>query len=1020
MAKSLRKILLAFCLIIVLACATVAVTLFARTATVVESTTAGNAQTTSFSLDIPEGGYKYDGSKHEPEVIGDVYYGGKKLVKDVDYDIVYENQTNAGEGTAAVVIKLKGDYSGEYRIFYDIEPSDATDITTSVSWEVLSDDGEWKACEVDEISFTFDESDQNTKIRAKLTYVNNTDGQTVGDPQTVYVKGYVAEDDDKQNTSMYLTFAEDTDTTEFKYPGTYKIQIHGNPNYQYKDGNNTISVEMKKQAILIGGEMLSADTFKNYIDESGTRLWSLLIKNGEKITTATLLDNLTYIDPDGKLQNSGIKLTEGTLTDAYARYCGEDTSLALGLNDNYKFADGTALGKVLEHGEIITQTQWHEGELNEVVMFTTTVKIKFDSNYAVDTGSEYDTDNVITITKTWYIVNMSNDLRNADDSSTISSLALSDWTFGVWDNGAPNSVQATVFRPEHGNTVFYSYYLEGSDAEPARVAIVYSSESSNASRSFYSVVKGADRRLVTKERISTESGYLYTFNYENLGAGTYNLEIYVPQPEASDDSHIHWYEGDETADDYGVFYREFTYNFTFTVNPYVIGSDYASDEHLKIEWPVDNSVEYTGEDNNYVHPTLILCDRMVLVEGVDYTLSSPTVNVGQAELVVTGLGNIVCDFRIEDAYLIRQAGNSWIDVPSIASWTYNSFNRQINLLSGEPNFGKESLWFAIAYDEDGTDIVDGLGNIVLGDDGYVSTDIATILKGLHAGYYYLCAHVADDANYTALDPQPVQFRIFQAPNSWAVTPTVNAWITGRYDDVELDGNGIEIQRIVVTPIFGTAHVLIVDDNGKVYYDSDNDINILNKAKPGRYTLTAYVDGTDDYSALDTYTIVFNVFKKPGLPWWATLLVALGSLGLAALVIFILWKNGIYRLIRDKIVVAIRTRVSVESTIASVRAAKMMEEGKKSVEAAKRRERLEQLREKQRSMTPEERAAQLEAKAQASEAKAQAEVERAEKLRARKDAEIAKAEKMRQEQEAASNKRDEVAASDDNPEPPTEQ
>lgn len=954
MAKSLKKMLLAFCLVIVLACAAVAVALFMRTATVEERATVGNS---SFSVTVLS-------------------------------EISQENAL--GEDT---------------------------DITASVSWEVF-DDGEWKACEVDEISFTYDGSDQNTKIRAKLIYVNNTDGQTVGDPQTVYVKDYVAEDDDKQNTNMYLTFAEGTDTTEFKYAGTYTIQIHGNPNYQISGGNDTISVVMKKQPIMIGEKMLSADTFKNYIDESGTRLWSLLIKNGDEITTSTLLDNVTYIDPDGKEQNSGIKLTEGTLTDAYARYRGKDTSLAVGLNVNYRFADGTTLEKVLEHGEIITQPQWRDGELNEVVMFTTTVKIKFDVNYAVDTGSDLDVDNVITISKTWYIVNMGNDLRNADDGSTISSLTLNDWTFGVWDSDDPNSVQATVFRPEHGNTVFYSYYLEGSKEEPVRVAIVYSDESSNATRSFYSVAKDNDGNLVTAALLGTGSSYLYTFNYENLKAGNYTLDVFVPQTESPTSSHVHWYEGDEANDGYGVAFYEFTYSFTFTVNPYVI-SDYESDGHLKIEWPVDNSVEYTGEDNNYVHPTLTLYDRKVLAEGVDYELSSSNVNAGQAELIVTGLGSVICDFKIEDAYLIRQASNSWINVPSIAPWTYNSFNRQINLFSGEPNFGKESLWFAIAYDEDGKDIVDGLGNIVLGDDGCVSIDIANILKRLHAGYYYLCAHVTDSDNYAALDPQPVRFRVFQATNSWAVTPTVNAWITGRYNEVELDVNGIEIQRIVVIPLFGEAHIVIEDDDGNIYYDTDNDINILNKAKPGRYTLTAYVIGNDDFSGLDKYTVVFNVFEKPMLPWWAILLVVLGSLGLAVLIIYILWKKGISRVIADKILVAIRTRVSVEATIASVRAAKMAEEGKKSVAQAKRRERLEEMREKQRSMTPEERAAQLEAKAQASEAKAQAEAERAGKLRDRMAAEIAKAEKMRQEQEAAA-KQDEVAATDDNPEPPTEQ
>ena len=991
----------------------------------------------SFSNPIPEGAYRYkDGGDHKPD-IGVISYGDKVLVPyneetgEGDYIIEYENTENAGTQTAAVVIKFMGNYTGEYRIFYDIAPSEDTSITTKVSWQVWEDgedgeDGEWVDLTEDKYLsyFTFNGEDQNSKIRAKLTYVVTETDEPYGDedPQTVYVKGYKATDDDGQNTSMHLTFADDDETTEFKNAGLYSIKIHGYANYQF-DYNEIITVKMNQKPIKVSGEKISADTFsKNYIDESGTRLWTLLIKTDSGISTSTLLDQVTYLDPDGKDNGYGVKVTEGKLYDTYARYRGVGTSLALDLNRNYKFEDGTSLDDLLNYGEIISQTVWFTGSLNEVNVYTTTVKIKFDSNYGVNTGSEDDTENVLTISKTWYIVNMSNDLRNADDGETIQSLALNNWTFGVWDPNDKNSVQAYVFRPEHGNTVIYSYYLKDS-AEVVRVAIVYSNERFSAVRRFYGVTTDANGKLVAdlSKPLSTEATYLYTFNYENLIAGDYTLEVYVPQSEALTSSHRHWYEGDEMADDYGVVYYEFTYNFTFTIAPYEISSDYENDAHLTIEWPDDNTVAYTGEANNLVHPKLTLYGRKVLVEDVDYVLSSSSVNAGPAELVITSLRNVVCDFKIEEAYTIRQAENGWYDVPSIANWTYYSFDREINLLSGEPTFGIESMWFAIARDEKGLDIISGLENITLekyGKMSVVSESVAKILKGLSAGYYYLCAHVTDSDNYSALNPQPIQFRVFQATNSWAVTPTVHEWITGRFDEVETDENGNEINRIDVSAVFGETHIKIVDDDGTVYYDSDNDINILNEAKPGRYTLTAYVDGSADYSALDTYTIIFNVFKKPGLPWWVTLLAVVGALAVAALIIFILWKEGVFRVITDKILVAIRTRVSVESTLASVRAAKMAEEGKKSVADAKRRERLEAAREKQRSMTPEERAAQLEAKAQAN-------VARAEKLRAQSEADLAKAEKMRksapaeEKGEATSDAQSEAAATE-NPETPTEE
>lgn len=208
------------------------------------------------------------------------------------------------------------------------------------------------------------------------------------------------------------------------------------------------------------------------------------------------------------------------------------------------------------------------------------------------------------------------------------------------------------------------------------------------------------------------------------------------------------------------------------------------------------------------------------------------------------------------------------------------------------------------------------------------------------------------------------------------------WNEGKYNP--------EINIFFGSPTFGSARFVVTDISGKtVYYDEEAGINKLAGLKSGNYTLRVIVEDTANYNGLEK-VINFEVLPKIGLPWWATLLITVGALMLAALIIFILWKKGVFQILTEKIVVAIRTRASVEATIASVRAAKRMEEGRQSVAEAKRRERIEEMRKKaqeQRALPAEERAAQL-------EAKAQADAEKAAQLLARSEASRAKAAKMR--------------------------
>ena len=356
-----------------------------------------------------------------------------------------------------------------------------------------------------------------------------------------------------------------------------------------------------------------------------------------------------------------------------------------------------------------------------------------------------------------------------------------------------------------------------------------------------------------------------------------------------------------------------------------------------------------------------------------------------------GLGNVS---TAEVSFEVTPASNDFTVALSMLGWRFGEFEAATNTIRVAVKFGSlTDIHFSIL--KDGTAVKD-LGDFAIGNDGQVTSAIATLLKELPTGTYTLRAVVNASKNYNKYERE-IEFSVSQALNSWLDGDDdlkLPSWIIGNFKPEDM----------VVKAQYGEVNIRIIDvekdENGKevVYYDSTKDgkdYSALNKMDVGTYLLIAWVTGDANFSELVDRTFTIHVFEKPGLPWWVTLISVIGALGIAALIIFILWKKGVFRVITDKILIAIRTRVSVEATIASVRAAKMMEEGKKSVAEAKRKERLEQMRQKakeKREMSPEERAAELEAKAQAAEAKAQEEAERAEKARARSDKAKAKVEK----------------------------
>ena len=75
-----------------------------------------NEESVILHLDVDE--VNYDGTEKKPAA-SDLYYEGKHLVSAVDYDILYQNNTNIGK--ASVKAEFKGNYSGSKTATFTIK-----------------------------------------------------------------------------------------------------------------------------------------------------------------------------------------------------------------------------------------------------------------------------------------------------------------------------------------------------------------------------------------------------------------------------------------------------------------------------------------------------------------------------------------------------------------------------------------------------------------------------------------------------------------------------------------------------------------------------------------------------------------------------------------------------------------------------------------------------------------------------------------------------------------------------------
>lgn len=324
-------------------------------------------------------------------------------------------------------------------------------------------------------------------------------------------------------------------------------------------------------------------------------------------------------------------------------------------------------------------------------------------------------------------------------------------------------------------------------------------------------------------------------------------------------------------------------------------------------------------------------------------------------------------------FSVAPLNNDWLVSPSVIQWQYGKFDAATHLVLGA---AKQGVIVFRVTDNAGNALTDSFSLT----DGQVPAAVASVLSGLAKGDYKLSAAVTESGNYTALDTT-VSFSVNRAENAWEQTVGITTWIEGKFSAEE---NLIEVKAQ-----YGDVIVKIVDATDpekEPYYEgalgTEELYTALESLGVGTYQLTAKVIGNEDYTDLVSESILFSVFEKPGLPWWAILLIVIGALGVAALILWILHEKGVLQMLTGKFVIAMRTKMTIDATIAAVRANKRAEEAKKSIAKAEALDRLEAARKaraEKRSMSPEERALALEEKAAAHAAKAAKSQKRAERL-----------------------------------------
>lgn len=872
----------------------------------------------------------FTGLKQEP--LFDVQWNinenaGDTLIYNTDYTREYEN--NIFAGTARVVVNLCGNYNGSAYKEFVIKKDE--NYHYAVTWEYNTGSKEnpvWRSGQdgvtyepISNRNFVYDGSDQSENVRAKLTLVNAAGNSVAGFEEHVYATVHRKYKEDSGSLTLKFIVGGNDDGVKFKDADTYTITIVGEGSASFNANSTAVQATIKPVALNIDAELL----------EKQENLWQLEFGN-DRVDLLDF-DNANFIGKDS--------FSDVNAKKAFAYYRGDGNMLRLVLNKELMIKDSSGnetakLEVYINGGEAnYSNNEVTNARYGIVNTYNVSVTLRFGKNY---TGED------IVLSKTVYVVTAANKIVDGN-AQTKNEL--------TWNYGQIGFSSEYAFRPQKGGVAVYTF-VQGID-EIDKFAVEFTEEGPV----FYEYDENVDGEIllaVQSARISS----LYEYA-RGLSAGEYKLRVYAPKYVA--------------ADEFETVYAEVNFEVDLKVEQASLTFTSDSGENKSVRWNVgvrfaflSRAVTYNGQADNTPKVSIIY-NGETLVDGVDYMLTCTDVDVTTgARITVEGIGNYTGSITstegsaFDEVFEIVKASNEWIALPSLPSWKYGEYNAEFNKIVAEPRFGNgsEKLYFTLTRDEQKGDPVirlfhldaDGKAYVVDRDGNEDYNSVLDVLNNLDAGRYYLWAGVNEDTNYNALDSRYTVFQVMKNTNSWESSLKLESWVEGkfstkinlpsatpRFAEFALDDEGNPILDENENKVLDIKYV-VTDLNGKEYYNSETGLNKLAGLKVGDYRLIATIKGCDNYDEF-TDSILFKVFAKPGLQWWAILLIVIGALAIAAAVLYILHEKGVLQMITGKAIIAMRTRATLDATIAAVRANKIAEAAKRSVAAAEERDRLEQ-------------------------------------------------------------------------------
>ncbi|MDE7454647.1 MAG: hypothetical protein K2M64_02330, partial [Clostridia bacterium] len=259
-------------------------------------------------------------------------------------------------------------------------------------------------------------------------------------------------------------------------------------------------------------------------------------------------------------------------------------------------------------------------------------------------------------------------------------------------------------------------------------------------------------------------------------------------------------------------------------------------------------------------------------------------------------------------FSINEAENAWVKMPGVVEWSWNGYDKDINLFSGSARSNKPAVFSISKADGSMLTVSDFYafgGKIVLGDgieilvnsstigtirsylngftldnDGKVSDAVENILNALKNGKYRLTVEVDGGESLQAISGY-TDFTVDKADNEWITAPNVLSYDYNGFvasgEWASFTAGESKYGTITYAVVLG-AKYLSLDGNGKVTQsDSLTTLNstqvaeLLPKLNAGNYTLRAWVVAGDTYEAFysstGSYPVLFGVSRIENE--WAT-------------------------------------------------------------------------------------------------------------------------------------------------------